>query len=224
MPVCTCVWCPLHQPSCRCIFCPSHQPPCTCVWCPVHPPVFHCPVTQPQGAMRTPLPLDLREVQGIIWPPHWLNGRRGDEVAVEEPRSDYVEDSDGMSEPTQSTSNNVDGRGTNLPGIHTLGLLGLRRVSDQQPGPSNPVPSLATPTTHYQVPSPPHHTEVPERDSSYESLDESSGDSSDMDSEDTQSGGSSPLSSDLDEQGSGLTVTWTMFGPAEFALPIPQFQ
>ena len=141
-------------------------------------------------------------------------------MAVEE-GSGYVETSDSVSEPTASTSNYVDSRGTNLPSIHTLRLPGLRRVSDQQPGPSNLLPSLVTTA---QVPSQPHHTEVPEQDSPYESLDESSGDSSEMDSEETQSGNSSPLSPDLEEQGSGLTVTWTMFGPAEFALPIPQFR
>ena len=66
------------------------------------------------------------------------------------------------------------------------------------------------------------HTLVPEQDSPYESLDESSGDSSEMDSEDTQSGGSSPLSPDLEEQGNGLT--WRVFEPSEFALYVPQFR
>ena len=222
MPICICVWCPLHQPSCSCILCPSHRRSCTCVWCQVHPPVFHCPVTQPQGAMTTPLPLHLREVRGTIWPPHWSNGQENSAGAVEEPWSDYVEDSDGVSEPAQSTSNNVDGRGTNLPSIHTLRLPGLRRVSDQQPGPSNALPSLPTTTTHYQVPSQPRHaSSVPEQDSPYESLDESSGDSGDMDSEETRSGSSSPLSPDLEEEGSGLT--WSMFGPA-FARHVPQFR
>ena len=103
----------------------------------------------------------------------------------------------------------------------TRRLPGLRRVSDQQPGPSNPIPSLATTTA--QVPSQPHYTNlVPEQDSPYESPDESSGDSSEIGNEETQSGGSSPLSPDLDEQGSGLT--WRMFGPSGFALHVPQFR
>ena len=263
IPICTCVSCPVHRPSCGCIFCPPHQPPCTCARCPAH---------RPQGTLPAPLPLNSGDVHGITEPRHrWdrqqrdagegpSSGYGGSSHGVSEPTqstssyvdgrgtnlpsihslglpglrrvsdqqpgpsNDYMGDySNGVSEPTQSTSNNVDGRGTNLPGIHTLGLLGLRRVSDQQPGPSNPVPSLATPTTHYQVPSPQHHIfSVPEQDSPYESQDESSGDSSDMDSEDTQSGGSSPLSSDLDEQGSGLT--WRTFGPSEFAHRVPQFR
>ena len=72
---------------------------------------------------------------------------------------------------------------------------------------------------HYQVPSQSHDTFlVPEQDSPYESLDESSGDSSEMNSEETQSGRSSPLSPDLEEQGSSFA--WTMFGPSEFALPV----
>ena len=312
MPICVCVWCPVHQPLCACAPCPVHQPACTCTWCPVHPLVSQGPVTHPQGTLPIPLTPNLGEVQDI-YSPRRSNGRhQGDEVAVEERWSGYMEASDSASEPIASTSHYVDGRGTNLPSIHTLQLPGLRRVSDQQPGPSNPFPLLATTSTlpmpltpsfgevrginsphrsngvaveegwsgyveasdsvseptastsHYvdgrgtnlpsihtlrlpglvrvsdypadpldssplpatttsQVPSPQHHIfSVPEQDSPYESQDESSGDSGDMDSEDTQSGGSSPLSSDLDEQGSGLT--WRTFGPSEFAHRVPQFR
>ena len=151
---------------------------------------------------RTALTPNLGEVRDIYLP-HRSNGRQqGDEVAVEEGWSGYVEASDSVSEPTASTSN-VDGRGTNLPSIHTLRLPGLRRVSDY---PVDPLDSPPFPTTTtYQVPSQQHHTFlVPKQDSPYKSQDESSGDSGDVDSEDTQSGGSSPLSPDLDEQGSGL--------------------
>ena len=51
------------------------------------------------------------------------------------------ETSDSVWEPTASTSSYVDGRGTNLPSIHTLRLPGPRQVSDQQPGPSNTFPN-----------------------------------------------------------------------------------
>ena len=80
MPICTCVWCPLHQPSCSCILCPSHRPPCTCVWCPAH---------RPQGTLPAPLPLNLRDVRGITGPWRRWDGQQRDAVAVEDPSSGY---------------------------------------------------------------------------------------------------------------------------------------
>ena len=172
-------------------------------------PAFHCQITLPLPvAVGTPLPVDFREVGRGILPHPWWDGRqRGNEVEVEE----------------------VNASGTNLPSIHTLGLLELGQASDDQHDPLNTVASptttistlfLGTPelqgTAQHQLPSQLRfHMYIPEQDSPSDSQDESSGDSSDGMESEGIGGGSSPLSYGWGEQGSGFI--WRSFGPSEFA-------
>lgn len=99
-----------------------------------------------------------------------------------------------------------------------FGLWGVSTwVSDLQPDPLDTLPSPVTAISTLRLGYEGQLTTVcpnsqsdqtniaPEQDLLCDSQEESSGDSSEMNSEDTQSRGSSPLSYDLNEQGHSLT-------------------